>query len=95
MLGAGPTGLLMYLIPIYNGLLVGMGTEGLCRKLGISRSVISGVKSFVPGQTAVGPAITLQYLPKREDQFPEGEYREPEKQLHRHARVLDFVAFRK
>jgi regulator of RNase E activity RraA len=55
------------------------------RRLGINRSAIDGVRSFVPGQTAVGPAITLQYMPKREDQFPEGEYREPEKQVHRHA----------
>ena len=55
------------------------------RKLGISRSAIVGPKSFVPGKSIVGPALTLQYLPKREDQVLEGEYREPEKQVHRHA----------
>ena len=56
------------------------------RKLGISRPVIDGLKSFVPGKSIVGPAITLQYLPKREDQYPEaGEYRAPDSQVHRHA----------
>lgn len=59
--------------------------SGELRKMGIKASVIDGVKSFVPGVTAVGPAITLQYLPKREDQYPEGEYRDPESQVHRHA----------
>lgn len=55
------------------------------RRLGIKAAAISGLKSFVPGISVVGPAITLQYMPKREDQFPEGEYFEPEMQVHRHA----------
>jgi regulator of RNase E activity RraA len=59
--------------------------SGELRKLGIQFSVIDGLKSFVPGTSVVGPAITLQYMPKREDQFPEGEYRDPESQVHRHA----------
>jgi regulator of RNase E activity RraA len=59
--------------------------SGELRKLGIKSSVIDGLKSFVPGKSVVGPAITLQYMPKREDQFPEGEYRDPESQVHRHA----------
>jgi regulator of RNase E activity RraA len=59
--------------------------SGELRKLGIKASVIDGLKSFVPGTSIVGPAITLQYLPKREDQYPEGEYRDPESQVHRHA----------
>jgi regulator of RNase E activity RraA len=32
----------------------------------------------------VGPALTLQFLPKREDIHGEGEYASPERQLHRH-----------
>lgn len=56
------------------------------RKLGISSPAIEGITSFVPEKSIVGPAITLQYLPKREDQFPEGgEYRAPDSQVHRHA----------
>ena len=60
--------------------------SGELRKLGISSPVIDDLTSFVPGKSIVGPAITLQYLPKREDQFPEeGEYRAPDSQVHRHA----------
>ena len=59
--------------------------SGELRKLGIKAAVIDGLISFVPGTSVVGPAITLQYMPKREDQFPEGEYRDPESQIHRHA----------
>jgi regulator of RNase E activity RraA len=59
--------------------------SGELRKLGIKAAVIDGLTSFVPGTSVVGPAITLQYMPKREDQFPEGEYRDPESQIHRHA----------
>ena len=60
--------------------------SGELRKLGISSPVIEGITSFVPRKSIVGPAITLQYLPKREDQYPEaGEYREPDSQVHRHA----------
>ncbi|MDA0232716.1 MAG: ribonuclease activity regulator RraA, partial [Chloroflexi bacterium] len=35
------------------------------RRLGIKAAAISGLKSFVPGISVVGPAITLQYMPKR------------------------------
>lgn len=55
------------------------------RGLGVRYSVISGVTSWVPGKRVVGPAITLQFLPKREDQYSEGEYKHPEMQVHRHA----------
>jgi regulator of RNase E activity RraA len=34
--------------------------------------------------SVVGPALTLQFMPKREDLYGEGEYQDPEKQLHRH-----------
>jgi regulator of RNase E activity RraA len=36
------------------------------------------------GVSIVGPALTLQFMPKREDLYPESEYVEPERQLHRH-----------
>ena len=32
----------------------------------------------------VGPALTLQFMPKREDLYGADEYADPEKQLHRH-----------
>src|SRR5687768_8319392 len=37
-----------------------------------------------PGKSIVGTAVTLQFLPQRPDLFSEGEYADPEKQLHRH-----------
>jgi len=37
-----------------------------------------------PGKSIVGPALTLQFLPQRPDLFSEGEYADPETQLHRH-----------
>ena len=36
------------------------------------------------GKSIVGPALTLQVLPQRPDLFSEGEYADPETQLHRH-----------
>src|SRR5215207_10243954 len=36
------------------------------------------------GKSIVGPALTLQFLPQRPDLFNEGEYADPETQLHRH-----------
>ena len=36
------------------------------------------------GKSIVGPALTLQCLPQRPDLFSEGEYSDPETQLHRH-----------
>jgi regulator of RNase E activity RraA len=36
------------------------------------------------GKSIVGPALTLQFLPQRPDLFDEGEYADPETQLHRH-----------
>jgi len=54
-------------------------------KLGIRDAFIQGPLPFTPGKKVVGPALTLQFMPKREDEYPEGEYIEPETQLHRHA----------
>ena len=36
------------------------------------------------GKSIVGPALTLQFMPQRPDLFREGEYSDPETQLHRH-----------
>ena len=36
------------------------------------------------GKSIVGPALTLQFMPQRPDLFSEGEYADPELQLHRH-----------
>ena len=64
-------------------------------RLGIRNAHITGPVSFTPGQSIAGPALTLQCMPKREDIYGEGEYLDPEKQLHRyvlyHARVGDVV----
>jgi len=55
----------------------------LCR-LGIRDAHIRGPVSFSPGISIAGPALTLQFMPKREDLYDVDEYAEPEKQLHRH-----------
>ena len=57
----------------------------LSHGFGIKDPFIQGPRTFTPGKRVVGPALTLQFMPKREDVYPEGEYVEPEKQLHRHA----------
>ena len=56
----------------------------LCR-LGIRDPQILGPIPRTPGKTVVGPALTLQFMPKREDIYAVDEYNDPEKQLHRHA----------
>ena len=58
---------------------------GELKRLGIRNAFIQGPVSMTPGASIVGPAITLQFMPKREDLYPEAEYVEPERQLHRHA----------
>jgi regulator of RNase E activity RraA len=58
--------------------------SGELHHLGIRDSQIRGPVGWTPGKTIVGPALTLQFMPKREDQYGEGEYLDPEKQLHRH-----------
>jgi regulator of RNase E activity RraA len=58
--------------------------SGELSKLGIRDAQIRGPISWTPGKTVVGPALTLQFMPKREDQYGEGEYVSPERQLHRH-----------
>ena len=52
--------------------------------LGIRNPHLTGLTTFKPGTKVVGPALTLQCMPKREDLHPVGEYQTPERQLHRH-----------
>lgn len=59
--------------------------SGELRHLGIRDPHIRGPIAWTPGKSVVGPALTLQFMPKREDLYPEGEYSDPESQLHRHA----------
>jgi regulator of RNase E activity RraA len=53
-------------------------------RIGIRNTHIVGPNSRSPGLAIAGPALTLQFMPKREDLYGEDEYAEPEKQLHRH-----------
>jgi regulator of RNase E activity RraA len=58
-------------------------TSSLSR-LGVRNAHMVGPISFTPGRAIAGPALTLQFMPKREDLYGEDEYADPEKQLHRH-----------
>jgi regulator of RNase E activity RraA len=52
--------------------------------MGIRNSHICGPTAWSKGKVIAGPALTLQFMPKREDLYGDDEYAEPEKQLHRH-----------
>ncbi|MEO8244493.1 MAG: ribonuclease activity regulator RraA [bacterium] len=52
--------------------------------MGLRNCHITGPVSWNAGKVAAGPALTLQFMPKREDMYGDGEYADPEKQLHRH-----------
>ena len=58
---------------------------GELARLGIRDPHIQGPVARTSGKHVVGPALTLQFMPKREDQYSVDEYADPEKQLHRHA----------
>ncbi|MHB8647960.1 MAG: ribonuclease activity regulator RraA [Thermomicrobiales bacterium] len=58
--------------------------SGELSRLGIRDPHLRGITSWTPGKTVVGPALTLQFMPKREDIYRVDEYADPEKQLHRH-----------
>ena len=58
---------------------------GELARLGIRDPYLQGPVARTPGKSIVGPALTLQFMPKREDQYAVDEYADPEKQLHRHA----------
>jgi regulator of RNase E activity RraA len=57
---------------------------GELSRLGIRTAQTVGPIPRTPGSVVVGPALTLQFMPKREDQYKVDEYSDPEKQLHRH-----------
>ena len=52
--------------------------------MGIRCAAIAGPVAWTKGSVAAGPALTLQFMPKREDLYGDGEYKDVEKQLHRH-----------
>lgn len=56
----------------------------LSRHFGIRDPQIRGPRPLRKGKTVAGPALTLQCMPKREDLYGDDEYRDPERQLHRH-----------
>lgn len=58
---------------------------GELKRLGIRDPYILGPTPFTPGKSIVGPALTLQFMPQREDVFNQDEFSGPEQQLHRHA----------
>ena len=58
--------------------------SGELKRLGITDPQILGPLPKTPGKHVVGPALTLQFMPKREDLISGGEYSGPERQLHRH-----------
>ena len=57
---------------------------GELRRLGIKNAFLQGPVAHTPGASIAGPALTLQFMPKREDLYNDAEYVDPERQLHRH-----------
>jgi regulator of RNase E activity RraA len=57
---------------------------GELRRLGIKNAFLQGPVAHTPGASVAGPALTLQFMPKREDLYNDAEYVDPERQLHRH-----------
>ncbi len=53
-------------------------------RMGIRDPFIRGPVALNPGRAVAGPALTLQFMPKREDLFDGDEYDNPELQRHRH-----------
>ena len=58
--------------------------SGELSRLGIRDPQIRGPIAWTPGAVVAGPALTLQFMPKREDLYGVDEYADPERQLHRH-----------
>jgi regulator of RNase E activity RraA len=58
--------------------------SGELNKLGIHDPHLRGLASWSPGVSVAGTALTLQFMPRREDQYDADEYADPERQLHRH-----------
>ncbi len=64
---------------------VGSATaSGSLTRFGIRDPHIRGPLPWTPGKSIVGPALTLQMMPKREDLYGANEYGNVEAQLHRH-----------
>jgi len=59
-------------------------TSSTLAHMGIRSPFMVGPVARNPGKAVAGPALTLQFMPQREDIFSEDEYTEPETQLHRH-----------
>jgi regulator of RNase E activity RraA len=57
---------------------------GELSRLGIRDPFMKGPVCWTPSKALAGPALTLQFMPKREDLYGVDEYADPEKQLHRH-----------
>jgi regulator of RNase E activity RraA len=57
---------------------------GTLGHMGFRNPHMTGILPQTHGKTICGPALTLQCLPQRPDLFSEGEYSDPETQLHRH-----------
>jgi len=53
-------------------------------QLGVRDTFMQGPTAWSKSRAVTGPALTLQFMPKREDLYGEGEYNDVEKQLHRH-----------
>jgi regulator of RNase E activity RraA len=68
--------------------LAALGAATACstlHNLGVRDTFMQGPVAWAKGRAIAGPALTLQFMPKREDLYGEGEYNDPEMQLHRHA----------
>lgn len=57
---------------------------GTLGHMGFKNPHMTGILPQAKGKSICGPALTLQCLPQRPDLFSEGEYADPETQLHRH-----------
>ncbi len=57
---------------------------GELSRLGIRDPFMKGPVAWNKGKAMAGPALTLQFMPKREDIYGDAEYQDPETQLHRH-----------
>lgn len=57
---------------------------GTLGHMGFRNPHMTGILPQTMGKSICGPALTLQCLPQRPDLFSEGEYADPETQLHRH-----------
>ena len=53
-------------------------------RIGVRSTFICGPRAWTAGRAIAGPALTLQFMPKREDLYGANEYEQPELQLHRH-----------